>query len=116
MKMKTGIPIAGIDEEHFHDLLADYLRRVDAGEAVDQAAFIAEHAQYADHLTAYFSGAAVVEEMAGPPAAIGQGTVHLFDAETSADFKPARNTSECPSGNALRKGFPVAFSIPDFRR
>jgi serine/threonine protein kinase len=39
-------------------VLADYLRRVDRGEKVDQAAFIAAHPEFADKLRAYFSNAA----------------------------------------------------------
>lgn len=76
------------NDDRFHDVLAEYLRLVDQGEDVDQAAFLSAHPEYAAALAEYFEGASAIEEMAGPrivPAS-AQGTVHRqFDAETSTD-------------------------------
>ena len=48
MNMKFVKPSVAIDDERFHDLLAEYLRRVDAGEEVSQTAFMSGHPEYAE--------------------------------------------------------------------
>ncbi|MGE0608494.1 MAG: serine/threonine-protein kinase [Pirellulales bacterium] len=45
--------------------LADYLRRVDRGEIVDEGAFLAAYPAIAQSLDSYFRTAAMVEQMAG---------------------------------------------------
>ncbi len=55
------------DDPRFEEALAEYLRRIDRGEHVDQAQFIAEHAEFADALREYFETAERVERMAAPP-------------------------------------------------
>src|SRR5262245_35034150 len=53
-------------ESAFDVALAEYLRRVDAGENVDRAAFVAAHPEVANELREYFSTAEVLERVAGP--------------------------------------------------
>jgi hypothetical protein len=52
-------------------VLADYMRRIDAGEQVDQAALLAAHPQHADELRKYFSHAAMVTEAMAAGATVG---------------------------------------------
>jgi len=54
------------DDLGFEEVLADYLRRIDKGEHVDQTQFIAAHAEFADELRDYFETAGQIERMAAP--------------------------------------------------
>src|SRR5690349_18402595 len=45
--------------------VAEYMRRVDAGENVDQASFVAAHPDAAAELQSFFEMTAVVQEIAG---------------------------------------------------
>jgi len=54
------------DDPRFETVLVEYLRRVDKGEQIDQAQFIAEHAEFADELREYFETAGQIERMAAP--------------------------------------------------
>jgi serine/threonine protein kinase len=56
-------------DDRFNEALADYMQRLDRGEPVDRKAFLAEYADVADELCAYFDDADLVERMAGPRAA-----------------------------------------------
>ncbi|MGE3315781.1 MAG: protein kinase [Planctomycetaceae bacterium] len=53
------------NDETIDSILAEYLRRVDAGETVDREAFLAAHPESAAALKSYFETADVVEQMAG---------------------------------------------------
>ncbi len=55
------------DNPQFDPVLVEYLRRIDKGEEVDQAQFIAEHAEFADELRDYFATADRVERIAASP-------------------------------------------------
>lgn len=54
------------DDPRFEAVLVEYLRQIDKGEHVDQAQFIAEHADFADALRDYFETAGQIERMAAP--------------------------------------------------
>ena len=51
------------------DVLADYLARLDRGEAVDRERFLAEHPEAADQLRSYFAACDELAQMAAPPGA-----------------------------------------------
>src|SRR4051794_20076707 len=53
---------AGLEEA-----LAEYMLRVDRGEAVDRARFCAAHPEWADALREYFAGVDSLEELTGRP-------------------------------------------------
>ncbi len=53
------------EADRFLEILVDYLRRSDEGECIDRSAFLAQHADFAVQLQAYFDGAEIVEAMAG---------------------------------------------------
>ncbi len=53
-------------EERLDQLLAEYLRRCDAGENVDRASFLEEYAEFADDLEQLLDTADLVDQMAGP--------------------------------------------------
>jgi len=63
--------MSGADEQRndprFEEALVEYLRRIDQGEQVDQAQFIAEHAEFADELREYFATADRIERIAASP-------------------------------------------------
>ena len=77
--------------------LADYMRRIDAGETVDRDVFIARYAQCADELRDYFDAADDVERMAGPYLI---STLHDVDADVDTqvsgvgDSVPDRHAGE----------------------
>ena len=50
------------------EVLAEYMQRVDAGEAVDREELLREHPGLVEELRAYFEAADRVEQMAGPAA------------------------------------------------
>ena len=55
------------DRSRFVDeLLAEYHRRVDAGEAVDREQFLRIHPDSAEALRSYFEGTDLVERLASP--------------------------------------------------
>ncbi len=56
-------------EQRLNDALADYMQRLDRGEVVDREAFLAQYADLAEQLRAYFDDADLVARMAGPRAA-----------------------------------------------
>jgi TRAP transporter TAXI family solute receptor len=61
------LPVNNPNPEYAVDaLLAEYLRRIDAGESVDREEFIAAHPECADELREVLETAALVEFMAGP--------------------------------------------------
>ena len=53
-----------VNRADLDEVLADYMRRVDRGEPVNQQALIAAHPELADELRAYFSQAVAVERIA----------------------------------------------------
>ncbi len=55
------------DDARFEAVLAEYLRRIDRGEDVDQDQIIAEHAEFAKPLREYFETAAKIAFLAGQP-------------------------------------------------
>jgi eukaryotic-like serine/threonine-protein kinase len=69
-------------DDRLNDALADYMQRVDRGEAVE--AFLAEYTDVADELRAYFDDADLVERMAGPRA----GETLPSPGATVADVPP----------------------------
>ena len=46
------------DDSELNHILAEYYRRIDAGEAIDKDQFIAEHPDQADALIKFLSGEA----------------------------------------------------------
>ena len=55
------------DDAKFEAVLAEYLRRIDQGEYVDQDRFIAEHAEFAKPLRDFFDTAERIALLAGQP-------------------------------------------------
>ncbi|MBL7042492.1 MAG: hypothetical protein ISR77_27890, partial [Pirellulaceae bacterium] len=53
-------------EEQLDQVLAEYIRRVDAGERVDRESFLNAHPDLADELDEVLGMADKVEQMAGP--------------------------------------------------
>jgi tRNA A-37 threonylcarbamoyl transferase component Bud32 len=64
--MDAANPIGPEDDRRMNAALTDYRQRLDRGETVDREAFLAEHAQVADQLRAYFGIADLVERMTDP--------------------------------------------------
>jgi TRAP transporter TAXI family solute receptor len=60
------LPLDNPNPEQIDALLAEYLRRIDAGETVDRDQFIAAHPEHAIELREVLDTAALVEFMAGP--------------------------------------------------
>jgi WD40 repeat protein len=58
-------------DSRFEALLADYLRRVDAGETVDRAALVASHPDLAGDLESFFRNRDALERIAQPLRAAG---------------------------------------------
>jgi hypothetical protein len=81
----------GGDREDVDAILADYMRRIDAGEQVDQDALIAAHPKLAAELRHYFSQAMALEK--------------IVDADATADF-----THVTTPGSALRVRCPHCHS------
>jgi len=52
--------------EELSRIVADYMRRIDAGEPIDREAFLAEHPDLRDELQRYLDDVALVEQLAGP--------------------------------------------------
>jgi serine/threonine protein kinase/formylglycine-generating enzyme required for sulfatase activity len=112
-------PSVAANDERFHELLAEYLRRTDSGEEVDQGAFISAHPEFAEALAEYFEGASVIEEMAGPKVASREphGTVRgQLDSDTSVDFqqdatyaKGQDQTGRAAAPSAGKSQMPTAF-------
>ncbi|MAG92198.1 MAG: hypothetical protein CMJ48_00385, partial [Planctomycetaceae bacterium] len=50
-------------EQQLNQVIADYSRRIDEGEEVDQQALVAEHPDLADSLVAYFENSAAAENL-----------------------------------------------------
>ncbi|MBI5758715.1 MAG: SUMF1/EgtB/PvdO family nonheme iron enzyme, partial [Planctomycetales bacterium] len=69
------------------ELLAEYHRRVDAGEAVDREQFLRRHPEAADELRSYFEGTDLVERLGVP-------------SET--------NVPELPAGQSIRSAETIA--------
>ena len=57
-----------LNDDRLNEVLAEYLQRVDAGEQIDRAQFIGEHAEMADALRSYFETTDEVEQLARPAA------------------------------------------------
>jgi hypothetical protein len=87
------------------EVLAEYFRRVDSGEAVDREEFLRSHPEAAGALRSYFDGAEMVERLAGresaeasggrqPPGAVRQS---LGSAETIAP-RGQSDSWEIPTG------------------
>src|SRR5689334_10537980 len=76
-------------DERFEALLADYLRRIDAGETVDRAALVAANPDRAGDLESFFRNRDAVERIAEPlRAGSGSGdepTLGHADAPEGAD-------------------------------
>ena len=66
--MDAGQDKTSAGESVFDAALAEYLRRVDAGETVDREAFASEHPEAADELRAYFATADALEQLGSPSA------------------------------------------------
>ncbi|HYW79411.1 MAG TPA: hypothetical protein VE890_07515, partial [Thermoguttaceae bacterium] len=77
-------------EDRIDELLAEYLRRCDAGERVDRASFLAEFAEFADELEQLLDTADLVDEMAGP--AIGCDSIHPTLSFPGSGPTPASQT------------------------
>ena len=45
------------------DVLAEYMQRLDRGEAVDREEFLARHSEWAEELRSYFAGSDEVERL-----------------------------------------------------
>lgn len=67
--MKPMTRSHAIDEDRLHDLIAEYLRRVDRGEQMDQSAFIGAHPEFAEALQAYFENETAIDSLFDVPAA-----------------------------------------------
>lgn len=55
------------------DVLAEYMLRLDRGEALDRAAFVAEHPRWAAALCEYFDGCDSLDQLTGGPVAPAAG-------------------------------------------
>jgi WD40 repeat protein len=53
------------DQARLESLLADYMQRLDRGEAVDRAEVLAAHPEFADDLRSYFDDSDVVDRLRG---------------------------------------------------
>ena len=53
------------NDDRFNEILLEYLRKEDAGEPVDQRAFIAAHPEYSERLREYFEDSAAMSGMLG---------------------------------------------------
>src|SRR5688572_12797665 len=112
-------PSIAANDERFHELLAEYLRRTDSGEDLDQAAFMSAHPEFAAALAEYFEGASVVEQMAGPKVGPNEphGTVRgQLGSDTSVDFqqdatysKSRDQTGRADPQSASKNQIPVEF-------
>jgi len=90
-------------DSHLHAVIADYMRRVDSGENIDQQAFIARHPNVAEALRSYFETANIVDLMAGPVQPAGD-QLPLASRETvgpsaNSDSVPARATRDLEIGD-----------------
>jgi hypothetical protein len=54
-------------QERVDRVLAEFLRRVDAGEDVDRQKLLRDHEDLADELNTFFATSALIDNMAGPP-------------------------------------------------
>jgi WD40 repeat protein/tRNA A-37 threonylcarbamoyl transferase component Bud32 len=72
-------------KSQFDQVLAEYLRRIDAGEDIGHEQFIAEHPDVADSLREYFETADQLDQLAG-----------AGSAETLAPGSPTRQPSSLP--------------------
>jgi formylglycine-generating enzyme required for sulfatase activity/serine/threonine protein kinase len=98
------------------EVLADYMRRVDAGESVDQKAILAAHPEVASELRSYFDMELEVIRRAGP--SVADSMMNSLDAPiasgTSTHNRRQRDThhggkADARSGNAERKPIPQQF-------
>ena len=80
------------------EVLAEYLQRVDNGEAVDREAFVADHPEVADALKSYFAGADEVDRVAGP-------VVGATRTNTSAEHDTAVPTESYAKADVIPKEF-----------
>lgn len=60
------------NEERLHDLIAEYNRRLDQGEAIEPARFASEHPEVQGELSRHFENIATLESLAGPTASRAQ--------------------------------------------
>ncbi len=75
------------DDSELNHILAEYYRRIDAGEAIDKDQFIAEHPDQADALIEFLSGEARLQSDPGGPAPHNTPTI-LVDRRNTAATPP----------------------------
>ncbi|MBT4867708.1 MAG: protein kinase, partial [Planctomycetaceae bacterium] len=64
--MNTPRTTAADNQDHATQIIAEYMRRVDAGEKVDREQFLRQHPDVAKELDRFLDNVALVEQMAGP--------------------------------------------------
>ena len=82
-------------EERINEVLAEYMRRVDSGEDVDQLRFVDEHPDVADELRSYFAMSQVVHKMAGPM--VGESIGEWVPAARRGTVAPSRSNDQTVS-------------------
>ena len=88
--------------DRFNAALAEYLRRVDAGETVDQTEFVKAHPDVAEELRSYFQMSQVVQGMADPTAEDRDGdAVPLQHRGTIAPAREHDSTESHSSNSAV---------------
>lgn len=76
-------PAQNSQEDRLNKILAEYMKRVDAGEAVDRDALLKEHPDLADGLRSYFQGEAMMGDPVYAATRLGyKGTESLLSRET----------------------------------
>jgi tetratricopeptide (TPR) repeat protein/tRNA A-37 threonylcarbamoyl transferase component Bud32 len=82
-------------QDELDEVLAEYMVRVDRGEFVDRARFIAEHSDFAEALRSYFEGSDDLQRMAAPGPTLRDSERTLFAWErepvAGARVKPERH-------------------------
>lgn len=86
-------------QERVEQALADYMRRVDAGEPVDRAVFLAAHPDLADELGAFFEDADVIGRIAnGPPRQAHRSSGRLDEERRSTESSTEHAAGQCAEG------------------
>ena len=68
MNQENDGPVTS-SEEKIHELVAEFHRLEDRGNAISPKDFISKHPEHADALKSYFDGVAAVDQMSDPPPA-----------------------------------------------
>ncbi|MGZ0164734.1 MAG: serine/threonine-protein kinase [Planctomycetales bacterium] len=71
-------------EEKVHELVAEYHRLEDQGQAVSPADFVSQHPEHGEDLKSYFDGIQAVDQLSDPPPATEQ-TFVTGDTRAAAD-------------------------------